>query len=335
MSDPVFPKRAVTSHDVARHAGVSRAAVSRTFTPNASVSEETRQKVIKAANELGYRVNYLARSLINKRSDLVGVVAAGLDNPFRTMQIDHLTRGLLARDLRPILLPTSRSEDVTTFIRQLLQYSVSGVIVTSDAPPTELCEECAGNGIPIVLINKGENIPLVDRVVNDDDVAARWAADYFFDAGCRRLAVMASPHLSFTGRSRRQAFIARAEELGAALEVIDVPVNDYKSGFEQGAALADSAAEALFCVNDYMACGVIDALARLGRDRDHPGFRIIGHDDIPQAGWDAYRLTTFAQASDLQTEAAIDFLESRIADPDLPARLETTPVRLVERKSAA
>ena len=66
------PSRKVTSFDVARQAGVSRAAVSRTFTPDASVSPETREKVHKAAKELGYRVNYLARSLINRRSDLVG-----------------------------------------------------------------------------------------------------------------------------------------------------------------------------------------------------------------------------------------------------------------------
>ncbi|GHA21447.1 LacI family transcriptional regulator [Devosia pacifica] len=334
MTDQPSWKRAVTSHDVARRAGVSRAAVSRTFTPNASVSEQTRQKVMKAAEELGYRVNFLARSLINQRSDLVGLVAAGLDNPFRTMQIDQLTRGLLARDLRPILLPTSRSEDVGRFIEHLLQYSVSGVIITSDAPPTQLCEECASNGIPIVLINKGEDIAMVDRVVNDDAAAGRAAADYFFDAGHRRLAVMAAPHLSYTGRQRRKAFIARSDELGAALDVIDVPINDYQSGFESAETLDRRGVEVLFCVNDYMACGVVDGLARLGRDRSEAGVKIIGHDDIPQAAWGAYQLTTFAQPCDLQANAAIDFLASRIADPSVPARLATTPIHLIQRASA-
>lgn len=101
-------QRRVTSFDVARAAGVSRAAVSRAFTPDASVSEKTRQKVYQAAKELGYRVNYLARSLTNKRSDFVGLVAAGLDNPFRTQQLENLARALIARNYRPILLPTSR-----------------------------------------------------------------------------------------------------------------------------------------------------------------------------------------------------------------------------------
>jgi NAD(P)-dependent dehydrogenase (short-subunit alcohol dehydrogenase family) len=106
--------RKVTSFDVARVAGVSRAAVSRAFTPDASVSPKTREKVYQAAKELGYRVNYLARSLTNKRSDLVGLVAAGLDNPFRTLQIENLARVLLARNFRPILLPTSPEADTST-----------------------------------------------------------------------------------------------------------------------------------------------------------------------------------------------------------------------------
>ena len=83
---------------------MSRSAVSRTFTDGASVSDETRKKVIKAARELGYRVNVLARSLHKQKSDLVGVVAADLDNPFRAEQIDLLSQGLLERGFRPILL---------------------------------------------------------------------------------------------------------------------------------------------------------------------------------------------------------------------------------------
>jgi DNA-binding LacI/PurR family transcriptional regulator len=149
---------------------------------DASVSPKTREKVYQAAKELGYRVNYLARSLTNKRSDLVGLVAAGFDSPFRTMQIEHLARALLARNFRPILLPTSKEADTSAVIGQLLHYAVSGVIVTSDAPPTEICEQCAAEGVPIVLINKGEDIPFVDRIVSDDRMAGQLA----FKSACAR-----------------------------------------------------------------------------------------------------------------------------------------------------
>lgn len=334
MTDTKGPRRAVTSHDVAKLAGVSRAAVSRTFTPNASVSEETRDKVVKAAHELGYRVNYLARSLINQRSDLVGVVAAGLDNPFRMMQVDHLTRHLLARNLRPILLPTSRSEDVGTFIEHLLQYSVSGVIITSDAPPTALCEECSRNAIPIVMINKGETIPLVDRVINDDEAAGQQAVRLLVENGCTQLGVMAAPELSFTARQRLKAFLTTAEKMAVAAQLVEITFNDYESGFGAAERLKSLGIDGLFCVNDYMACGVVDGLAEKGNSRSAPEIKVIGHDDIPQARWGAYRLTTFAQPCSVQAEAAIELLENRMREPDAPSRVTITPVHLVRRNSA-
>ncbi len=324
----------VTSHDVARLAGVSRAAVSRTFTPGASVSEDTREKVHKAARELGYRVNYLARSLINRRSDLVGVVAAGLDNPFRTLQIDQLSRALLAHNFRPVLLPTSESEDISTFIEQLLHYSVSGVLVTSDAPPTALCEECAAHDIPIVLINKGDDIPFVDRVVNDDEAAGHLAADVLIEGGAAHPAVMAAPDVSYTARRRMRAFLARCETLGAPAEFLGIPVNSYDAGFDGAAQLRGTAIDGLFCVSDYLACGVLDRLHADGTDRTVCPIRVVGHDDISQARWNAYQLTTIRQPCDVQAQRAIDLLISRIDTPQMAARVEQTPVSLVKRRSA-
>lgn len=326
--------RKVTSHDVAERAGVSRAAVSRTFTPDASVSAETREKVHKAAKELGYRVNYLARSLINQRSDLVGVVAAGLDNPFRTLQIDQLSRTLLAHNFRPLLLPTSSTASTSDFIEQLLQYSVSGVLVTSDAPPTALCEECAAYGIPIVLINKGEDIPFVDRVVSDDKTAGQMAADLLVEGGAERPAVMAAPGVSYTARRRLDAFVARCRSLGKTPDILPIPVNDYTSGFEGAAQLHGTNIDGLFCVNDYLACGVVDRLAKDRTVRKSGPVRVIGHDDIPQASWHAYQLTTILQPCDIQAQQAIDLLISRMDDPGMPARVEFTEVTMIKRRTA-
>ena len=334
MSEPVKRSRKATSFDVARQAGVSRAAVSRTFTPDASVSLETRDKVHKAAKELGYRVNYLARSLINQRSDLVGVVAAGLDNPFRTLQIDQIARALLARNFRPVLLPVSKTEDTSQLIGQLLQYAVSGVIVTSDAPPSSLCEECADHGVPIVLINKGEDIALVDRVISDDKAAGQIAATYLIDGGAKRPAVMGALGVSYTARRRVDAFLARCKTLGIAAEILPIAVNDYHHGFEAAAALRGTNIDAMFCVNDYLACGVLDRLAKDRALRRSTPVRIIGHDDIPQASWAAYELTTFLQPCDLQARQAIDLLVSRMDDPKMTARVEFTPVTLIKRRTA-
>jgi LacI family transcriptional regulator len=83
MNNSISKPSSVTSLDVARLAGVSRSAVSRTFTPGASVSKKTREKVEKAAAELGYSVNLVARGLNKKRTDLVGMIASDMNNPYR------------------------------------------------------------------------------------------------------------------------------------------------------------------------------------------------------------------------------------------------------------
>lgn len=322
--------RRATSFDVARLAGVSRAAVSRAFTADASISPKMRAKVIEAAETLGYRVNYLARSLNGNRSDLVGVVAAALDNPFRAMQIEALSHELLRRNFRPILLPTTRTSDVSDIIAQVLHYSVSGVIVTSDAPSSSLCEECARHGVPIVLINKGDELPLVDRVVSDDDTAARLAVERLVSRGARRLAVMAGTDVSFTARRRSSAFLRYAEHHGTPTSVIEVEVNNYCAGYTAASRLADCGAEGVFCANDYLACGVLD---RMKSDPAMSMIPVIGHDNIPQASWESYALTTIEQPCDLQASQAIDLLVSRIEEPEVEGRTMVTPVTLLERNS--
>ena len=92
--------------------------------------------------------------------------------------------------------------------------------------------------------------------------------------------------------------------------------------------------DALFCVNDYLACGVIDRLRKDRPSRRATPVRIIGHDDIPQASWAAYDLTTFLQPCDTQALQAVDLLMSRMEDPKLTARVEFTPVTLVRRRTA-
>jgi DNA-binding LacI/PurR family transcriptional regulator/glycerophosphoryl diester phosphodiesterase len=324
--------RRVTSFDVARAAGVSRAAVSRAFTPEASVSQKTREKVYQAAKDLGYRVNYLARSLTNKRSDLVGLVAAGLDNPFRTQQLDHLARALIARNYRPILLPTSKEADSATVIGQLLHYAVSGVIITSDAPPSHIFEECATEAVPIVLINKGEDFPFVDRVVSDDRTAGYTAADHLLESGAKRIAVIAGTAVSYSSRRRAEAFQSHCASLGIEAPLIPVAINDYAHGHGVAEQLLDLGIDGVFSVNDYMACGVLDGLSKAGKGGR--AVKVIGHDDIPQASWSAYDLTTFLQPSDLQAEQVIELLMSRMAEPDTVSRVEFTPVTLVKRRSA-
>jgi Transcriptional regulators len=100
---------AATSLDVARRAGVSQSAVSRAFTPGASVAPATRARVLAAAAELGYRPNALARSLITGRSRLIGLVVAYLDNQYYPIALERLSNALQARGYHVLIFMTSQS----------------------------------------------------------------------------------------------------------------------------------------------------------------------------------------------------------------------------------
>ncbi|MEO1420127.1 MAG: LacI family DNA-binding transcriptional regulator, partial [Pseudomonadota bacterium] len=125
---------ATTLKDVAEKAGVSRSAVSRTFTEGASVSEKTRKKVERAADELGYRPNALASSLTTGRTKLIGLISNNFHNPIFLEVFDRFTRGLQDRGLRPLLVNLTHETDPENSVRLLRQYSVDEATMT---PSTE------------------------------------------------------------------------------------------------------------------------------------------------------------------------------------------------------
>ncbi|WP_289034622.1 LacI family DNA-binding transcriptional regulator [uncultured Roseibium sp.] len=320
MMDADTPRKKVNSHDVAERAGVSRSAVSRTFTDGASVSEETRSKVMKAAMELGYRVNALARSLHTQRSDLVGLVAADMDNPFRAEQIDCLSKLLRERGFKPILLRGEATANVSEMIGALLQYSVAGVIVTSDTPPEQICVECQRHGVPLVTINKQDPGAPVDRVQCDFEHGGRMAFDHLHSIGCRKLALVLPQKPSHTIAGRAGTFEDRCREQEIPLQRIACGLQDYESGLAAANLVAAKSNEidGIFCVADYMALGLLDGLRHEHGIKVPGDMRLIGFDDIPQAGWKAYSLTTIRQSREELARNAIDLLIQRIETPELP-----------------
>ena len=335
MTDPLGPKKTANSFDVARAAGVSRSAVSRTFTDGASVSPETREKVIKAARELGYRVNALARSLHKQKSDLVGLVAADLDNPFRAEQIDLLSQGLLERGFRPILLRGDPSADVADLIGSLLQYSVAGVIVTSDTPPEEICMECLENGVPLVVVNKRDPGAPVDRVLTDFETGGRIAFEHLRAAGCTRLAVVTPEKPSYSVMGRGLSFERSALENDVPCVRIAVGTQTYEGGLEAANHIHAwrQDIDGVFCTADYLALGVMDGLRHVHGIAIPDDLQLISYDDIPQAAWKSYDLTTIVQCQRALCEATLRLLMDRLADPEAPPNVSTCDVSIIARST--
>ena len=328
--------RKVTSVDVAKHAGVSRSAVSRTFTPNASVSADTREKVLKSAAQLGYRVNKLASSLTNNRSDLVGIVASNIDNPFRIKQIEALSRELMRHNLKPILLVVEGSEDLSRIIGMLLEYNVSGVIVTSDTPPQSICEECVALGVPMVLVNKAQSNVAVDRVLLDNEKSGKLAAQELYDTGCRTMAIVTTEQPSYSLRVRTESFVSHCDALGIKkVTFFRGEQQDYQGGQRAGQQLQSSheSIQGVFCVSDYLALGFMDQLRMVAGNPSLSALKIVSCDDIAQASWPIYDLSTIRQDTTILAQNVVSVLQQRISNPSAAAAVKILDVTLVKRSS--
>lgn len=333
MVDDPEKAPSITSFDVARLAGVSRSAVSRAFTPGSSISAKTREKVFKAASELGYRVNLVARGLNKQRTDLVGMIASRMDNPNRARQIDALAKRLMREGFRPMLFCTDEGMDTEELISVLLNYKVSGVVITSDAPPKEICEECARLHVPLTLVDRSDDLPFVDHITGDNVKGGRIAAEALIKAGRRRLIVLNPKDRAFSVSTRIAAFVQRVTEEGLKAEILDVGTHEYESGSAAAAAIAARLDQGLgvFCPTDVVALGLLDTLRTRHGIRIPEDVSLIGYDDIPQADWEFAKLTTINQPVNAFALATVSLLKERMKNPESEQKTEMIDVSLVMR----
>lgn len=324
----------VTAAEVARRAGVSRSAVSRAFTPGASVSIKARERILRAADYLGYRVNRLAQSLTNARSNLIGLVGTDLQQPFHAEFLATLSAALLADGFQCMLLNAANAQrDMGALIARVLEYRVFAIVVMTGTPPARIVEECLNNGVPVILVNKLLPGLAVDTVLADHAAGGRLAAERLLAAGCRRLALVSSAARTASLMGRIDAFRTRAADAGVPVRLWEDGPTDYRSGRDAALALLkEEPFDGVFCVTDLLALGFLDAARVKLRRRVPDDLSVIGFDDIPQAGWDAYRLTTFRQPVARLTGAVMDVLR-RPKEHAAPHALTTVPVELVVRST--
>lgn len=329
----VGERRFISSWDVAERAGVSRSAVSRAFTPGASIAPATRARVEAAADALGYQVNDLARGLLAKHSRLVGLVTTDPETPFRAGMIAALSRALIERGNVPAVISVGpTSDDSASASRQLLRYRAEATVFLSGSPPTSLIELTRRNRQPLILINRAE--PDIDGVRCDNRGGARLAFKALKRSGASRFAMINTVKPSPSFAARETAFKEIAARHHMKITVTRGGRSDYDGGAEAARALLAKGIppDAVFCGNDLMAFGAIDCFRAAGFDipRD---ISIIGFDDVPMAAWETYRLTTVRQDPERIAREVIAILDQRRADPDRPPVSVTFPVDLVLRDS--
>lgn len=323
---------AITLKEVAELAGVSRAAVSRTFTEGASVSAKTRGKVEKAAGELGYSPNMLARSLTTRKTQLVGLVSNNFHNPVFLQIFDLFTRIIQEQGLRPLLVNLSDETDPARSVQLLRQYSVEGVIVATSHLPDGFARAFRDAAMPVVhTFGRASEDPEVHVVGIDNVGAGRMAAETLIARGYRRLGFMGGPEQASTTQDRLAGYVAAARARGLEVSASFAGAYSYEAGrAEMGRLLAEPFAEAYFCGDDVLSIGAISAAQEAGL-KVPTDLGIIGFNDMEMAAWANIALTTIHQPFEAIIRSSIELIMSSFADPGCPPEVRLFPCHVVER----
>jgi DNA-binding LacI/PurR family transcriptional regulator len=307
-------KNRVTSQEVAKRAGVSQSAVSRTFTTGASASKKTVEKVRKAAAELGYRPNVLARAMVSGKSRMIGVVVAYLENQFYPEALEKLSNELQKCGYHVLIFMAKQTAGhIDAVVEEILDYQVDGIIAASVAMSSDLSEKCRAAGVPMVLFNRSQDDPNMSAVTSDNFSGGRKVAQFLLAAGHKKIGHIAGWQGASTQRDREAGFISALAEAGIALKA------QAKGEFEMEKAaeatremFAHDPPEAVFVANDHMALAVLDTLRfELGL-RVPEDVSVVGYDDVPAASWPAYNLTTVRQPANRMVTNTVKILLDQI-----------------------
>lgn len=324
---------AVTLKDVALLAGVSRSAVSRTFTEGASVSGKTRKKVEKAAAELGYSPNILARGLTTRRTKLIGLVSNNFHNPVFLQVFDLFTKGLQERGLRPLLVNLSDETDPVNTVRMLKQYTVDGVIVASSTLPPDFSRVFRDAGLPVVhSFGRNSSAPDVHIVGIDNRYCGRMAAELLVARGYESVAFLGGPERATSTQDRLAGFMAEMEKHPRVAASFSFAEDySFRAGrTEMARLLKKTHAEAYFCGDDVLSIGALSAIQSAGLSV--PGdIGIIGLNDMEMAGWENIDLTTIHQPIRQIISSSIELIVSMLDEPDRYPETRLFPCRIVER----
>lgn len=325
----------VTIIDVARESGVSYSTVSRVLNGFEHVKDSTRQRVLEAAEKLGYVANLQARSLAGGKTNIIGILVPGLDNGY----IGEIVRGAdeeLARsDYNMMLYTTHRYHGKeSAYVKSIYSGLSDGLLLIVPITQKTYIDALKEQNFPYVLVDQADES---SNVVDSTNWQGAYdATTYLIELGHRKIA-----HI--TGMPEISTAHERLEGYKAALNDHNVPIkNDYivegdfnhQLGYKQSEKLLtmDDRPTAIFAANDLTALGTMEAARHCGLDIPED-ISIIGFDDIPQSRLAFPKLTTIRQSLDQMGHAAVQLLLEQIAHPDNPPKRITLATQLVERES--
>jgi LacI family transcriptional regulator len=325
----------VTSHQVARLAGVSQPTVSRALRNSSKVSEETKRRVREAAVVLGYVPSATGRALSVGRSYRVGLLLTDLANQFYPHVIASMHEALESLGYSLILI--TESSDAGPVAERIAAHGLDGVLLATTASDSVLPVRLRDREIPFLYFNRTASAIEADSVTVDPRLGAAALVDELVRLGHREVAAIFGPRNTSTGESRETAF----RELLSAAGIV-LPARwarhgpfDYASGFSGASALLaeDPRPTVIVCANDVVALGALNTAAELGV-RVPDEVSIVGFDDLPTSGWPLIQLATVAYDLDQMSREAARLLVERLEGPtDAEFRHVVYPTQFRPRRS--
>ena len=317
-----------TIKDVAKFAGVSITSVSYALNNTGTISEDTRLRVLKAAESLGYHPNIYARSLKKPKPRIIGVFITRFGGSFYEEILEGIHDTVLKTDFELIVCPESRP-----VVKILTQRQVDGAIVFDSKIKSEILLKLVSWRFPIVVMDRYLEADYLLPLLIDNKQGARDAFNHLYNQGAHRIYFIAGASDSFDNMERMQAFLREGEKNGLIIPCYQGNFTE-ESGYENGRMIiaSDELPEAVFCANDQMAIGLIRAMKESNLHAPDD-IAVIGFDDIPISRYLQPTLSTIGTSrfswGSLAATQLINFLENK--EPFQPYRI---PIRLIQRESS-
>lgn len=326
-------KKYASSVDVARMAGVSQSAVSRTFSGGARVSEETRRKVLDAAERLDYRPSLIPRIMLTHRSNLVAIVVGGLYNPFYSAVLEQFTTKFQAAGHQILLVHAPSDHMLDDVIPKLASYRVDAIVSALAILSPRAAETLAKLKIPVISFNTAVKNEWVAPVSCDNFEAGQAIADLFARRGARSFGFISGPVESHASGGRLSGYQDRLRALGIGPARVARGDYRYEGGFAAALGMfgGKDRPDALFCANDLLAIGAMDAMRKRLGMRVPEDVLVAGFDDIPAASWASIDLTTFVQDGARMVDEALAIVTAAQAGRHHALSAVVVSARLIER----
>ena len=307
--------KSVTLKDVAKAAGVSYATVSRALSGSPQIGSDTRERIIKLCDEMGYTTNYVARSMVMKKTDLIGLVVPSIDNQFMSELAYYAEMSARSHGYNIMLCnsgPDLKQEK--TVVKLLLGRQVDGILIVPQSPKTYENIRAYTDQVPTVFLSENLRDQPQSYVAADNSRGTYIGTKYLYELGHRDILYFGRRHTT-THQLRAEGYMKACQELGLQQRFVNSEFSrsSIANGYEMARELFSKPIDytAVVASADSNALGILKAADEL--HIDIPGrLSLIGFDNITATGLPRIDLTTIEQPKRDMAVQAVDMLRDKI-----------------------